>query len=63
MLLEMSMVMTIAIPSCFTSMVSPPIRSPAAPTMSAARLSARSAGGTATHHRRALTVAGIETSL
>ena len=59
----MSIVITIAIPSCFISIVSPPIRGPAAATMSAARLSARSTGGTATHQRRALTAAGIETSL
>ena len=63
MLLEMSMVMTIAIPSCFTSTVSPPIRGPAAARIRAVRLTARSTGGSATHQRRALTAAGMETSL
>ncbi len=48
MLLEMSMVMTMAMPSCFISTVSPPIRGPAAAMTSAA--SAASAEHGRQHH-------------
>ena len=57
------MVMTIAIPSCFISTVSPPIRGPAAAMTSAASAAARSTGGSTTHQRLADTAAGRLTSL
>ena len=64
MLLEMSIAMTMAIPSCFTSTVSPPICGPGRGEHERRERSPpRSTGGIATHQRRALTAAGMVTSL
>ena len=63
MLLEMSIAITIAMPSFFISIRLPPTRGPAAPTMKQASASVRRIGGSRSHHGAPPMAAGRETSL